>query len=112
RLRSLAWRRLGLARWRLASRLGLGRSALLCCSRRLRLWRLLCAPAGPDPLGTPVAADQPLLLSPTAPSQIHFRGTVPPCGTFQERPQRSPRRGLLFEQIRRIHTIFTRMPDA
>src|SRR6202012_3381689 len=50
---------------RLAWRLRLGRAALLCRRRRLlrqRLWRLLCAAAGPDPLGTALAPDQPLLL--------------------------------------------------
>ena len=48
--------------WRLAPRLGLG-SALLCRrSGLLWLWRLLCAPAGADPLGPPLAPGQSLLL--------------------------------------------------
>ena len=50
--------------WRLAWRLG--RSALLRrrprLLRLLRLRRLLCAATGPDPLGTALAAGQPLLL--------------------------------------------------
>ena len=35
----------------------------------LRLWRLLRAAAGPDPLGPPLAAGQPLLLTRSAPSR-------------------------------------------
>ena len=48
---------------------GWGGPRFYAAPRLLRLWRLLCAPAGPDPLGTPLAAGQPLLLSPTAPSR-------------------------------------------
>src|SRR5262249_3938405 len=54
-----------LAPW-LARRLlpQLGQPALLCrWTRLLRLWRLLCPPACSDPLGTPLAARQPLLLT-------------------------------------------------
>src|SRR6201999_1772878 len=58
----LAWRRLA---WWLARRLRLGCAALLCRRTRLwlRLWRLLCAAIGPDPVGTALAPVQPLLLS-------------------------------------------------
>ena len=52
-----------LARW-LAPRLGLGWPAHRCrraCLLR-RLWRLLCAATGADPLGSPLAPGQPLLL--------------------------------------------------
>src|SRR3954466_16052678 len=70
---------------------GWGGPALLCrWPRLLRLWRLLCAPAGPDPLGTPLADDQPLLLSPTAP----FQRYLSPQGTFQAKPRRPPAPGL------------------
>src|SRR5581483_9804289 len=53
--------------WRLARRLGLRRTPLLCRRARLlrlRLWRLLCSAAGADPVGTALAAGQSLLLNP------------------------------------------------
>ena len=45
-------------------RLGLGPALLVGgpAYYRLRLWRLLCAATGPDPLGTALAPGQPLLL--------------------------------------------------
>ena len=56
--------------WRLASRLARrlargwwGPRFYVGAPGLLRLRRLLCPPAGPDALGTPLAAGQPLLLS-------------------------------------------------
>jgi hypothetical protein len=60
--------RLGLGRLspRLARRLvsprRVGSAFLRRRTRLFRLWRLLCPHPGPDPLGTPLAARQPLLL--------------------------------------------------
>ena len=49
--------------WGVAPRLGLGRPARRCWRTcLLRIWRLLCPRVGPDPLGTALAAGQPLLL--------------------------------------------------
>ena len=63
--------RLGWLARRMASRLGMGRPPDFCrrpglLRRRLWLRRLLCAAVGSVPLGTPPAADQSLLLIPTA----------------------------------------------